>query len=209
MRKKALALALGILLTAQAMAAETPMKTYRGPEGSYEISYPASWRMIDQDSIVPLLDEMARGETRVAGVSLEAMQQYQTYMLLTPMVLFIQDETGDNFYLYYVEDPTNITTTTRQALAQMREGLGEQLQTLYPDYQALDPGSMVTQGEQAYAHLSGSATIDGAKSRQHLFILLKGLRMYTLVFTFRQAEGELAGDMTDIMNQVAESFRPG
>lgn len=207
--KKVIALLLGLMMLCQfALVSAEEMSNYRELNGKYQISYPSTWVMIDKESIVSIVEKISSGDVVIEGMNAEAVKQSEQAMSSSPLVLFMAPTGMDNMNITYVENPGFAGFTVREFIQQAGELMVQQFQSVYSDYETVDPGSIVTIGEKTFGRISNTATMNGGKSQQSQFYFLDGPTMYYLTFTFRLVDGKLPEGAEELMHQIAESFIP-
>ncbi|MGI6235688.1 MAG: hypothetical protein ACOYI6_10635 [Christensenellales bacterium] len=208
--KKFFVLMLALLMALQLPAfAAMGISVYTDPDTGYQLPYPELWNSIDRASIDAMIEKLASGELVIEGMNTDSLTNLKNMMHQLPIVVFQSPIGGDNFNIYYVDDSSLANSTIEQFLAESGENVRNGLKSTFVEFTPLDPGSLITAGENTYARFSGEGPLQGRLCQMHQLYLLKGERMYIITFTFFPGEGEnLPENLQHILDQVTAGFVP-
>ncbi len=206
MKKTSALIACLLLILQVAGAGAHDMLPYTEPNGAYRLSYPADWVVVDQESIAILQEDMASGKLPTKGALADMINQNQRFTYETPTTVFGEIGTGIKLIITCEENPSYAGLSLEAFLAQIVGPLAEQLQQRNRNIEFLDPGSVLSIGENTFSHLSGIVPIDGVTCQQEQYHYLKGSLMFCLTFNHQLEEGRLPDSAQALMNQMLASF---
>jgi len=170
------------------------MEVYVNPSNGYQISYPSDWTILNRETIDMLLGLAVDGN--IPGIDGAVLGQYAAQIEQLDVVMFITPS-GDTPTIGYEDAGIPLSPNLIQTLVCPQ--MIAQYEAMFDQVEVLDPGSIVTIGDNEFVFMSIKATIMGTQMQIDIYSYSHGNLLYSLGFT--------ADDPTT--QDILASFAPG
>lgn len=210
--KRGLALLAALLLLTACLGALGEAEgyaLYEDKEGRFSLPYPATWQVMDRETILGALKALEEGGPgSLIAVDSGMLKEYLAAMEEAQMVQFTQPFSMNNCSVIYTLDPAHGLLDAQTLLQEFPEQISQELLGMYAGAQFIDEGSLVTYGGREFLRVSGSIRMFTSALQFNQYLLAEGDALYVLSFAFLQQEGEAPAAFVATMEQMLGRFTP-
>ncbi len=200
-----LALTLAISLALPALSAGADYTEYTHPADGYRISYPSDWILVDKETFGEAMELVL--ESGLPGMDVSAVEPLKEQILATDMMLCMSPDGAINMNMQIQPMPAEVSR--QDIIDGLLPMVIEQMKTVFPGMEVVEPGDTVTFGDNEYAYYAFASVMGDTPMLQTQLYYPHGTTIYILTVTLKV---ELVDDIDAFDAQfedIASSFVPG